>query len=103
LWNQQIFKMVFEAEKFLKAPTLEVFNTLKKTELVLLAQHLKLKVKSNMRKQEIKNILIKTLVNENIFEEEALNYIEQISSESEIYKLKELECQHQLKMKDTAM
>jgi len=42
-----------------------------KTELVLLAQHLKLKLKSNMRKQEGKNILIQHLVDENIFDEMA--------------------------------
>jgi len=44
--------MSFDVESFAACPTLEVFNSLKKAELLLVAQHYKLSVASSMGKVE---------------------------------------------------
>ena len=54
--------MAFEPSKFLESPDLEVFDQLKKDDLVSLARHIKVDFKLSMRKQTIKNKLIDALV-----------------------------------------
>ncbi|VDI47440.1 Hypothetical predicted protein [Mytilus galloprovincialis] len=88
--------MAFDAGKFLKTPDLEVFDNLKKEELVLLAKHLKLDFKVSMRKQIIKNLVIDKLVHAEILGEEALEL--KLELEHEL-KLKELEMKEMEKIK----
>ena len=59
--------MVFSVTEFLETPTVEEFELLKKDDLISLGLHFKLAVKSSMRKQEIKVIVVKRLLQENIF------------------------------------
>ena len=59
--------MVFSVTEFLETPTVEEFELLKKDDLIGLGLHFKLAVKSSMRKQEIKVIVAKRLVQEEIF------------------------------------
>ncbi|VDI77003.1 Hypothetical predicted protein [Mytilus galloprovincialis] len=88
--------MAFDAGKFLKTPDLESFDNLKKEELVLLAKHLKLVFKVSMRKQIIKNLVIDKLVDAEILGEEALELkVENVDA----FKLKQLELEHELKLK----
>ncbi|VDI30226.1 Hypothetical predicted protein [Mytilus galloprovincialis] len=92
--------MAFDAGKFLKTPDLESFDNLKKEELVLLAKHLKLVFKVSMRKQIIKNLVIDKLVDAEILGEEALELkVENIDA----FKLKQLELEHELKLKELEM
>ena len=89
--------MAFDAGKFLKTPDLEGFDNLKKEELVLLAKHLKLDFKVSMRKQIIKNLVIDKLVDAEVLGEEALELkVENIDA----FKLKQLELEHELKLKE---
>ncbi|VDI14362.1 Hypothetical predicted protein [Mytilus galloprovincialis] len=89
--------MAFDAGKFLKTPDLEGFDNLKKEELVLLAKHLKLDFKVSMRKQIIKNLVIDKLVDTEILGEEALELkVDNIDA----FKLKQLELEHELKLKE---
>ncbi|VDI10256.1 Hypothetical predicted protein [Mytilus galloprovincialis] len=92
--------MAFDAGKFLKTPDLESFDNLKKEELVLLAKELKLVFKVSMRKQIIKNLVIDKLVDAEILGEEALELkVENIGA----FKLKQLELEHELKLKELEM
>jgi len=58
--------MSFDVESFLASPTLEVFNSLKKAELLLVAQHYKLSVASSMGKGEIKKTVLSYLMEEEL-------------------------------------
>ncbi|VDI15120.1 Hypothetical predicted protein [Mytilus galloprovincialis] len=92
--------MAFDAGKFLKTPDLEGFDNLKKEELVLLAKHLKLDFKVSMRKQIIKKLVIDKLVDAEILGEEALELkVENVDT----FKLKQLELEHELKLKELEM
>ena len=59
--------MVFSVTEFLETPTVEEFELLKKDDLIGLGLHFKLAVKSSMRKQEIKVIVVKKLLQEEFF------------------------------------
>jgi hypothetical protein len=63
-----------ELQEFLKNPSWEEFDKLRKPVLVELAQHYHLKFSSKMRKQEIKNLLIDALVEEEIFDQSLLQH-----------------------------
>ena len=92
--------MAFDASKILKTPDLEGFDNLKKEELVLLAKHLKLNVKVSMRKQIIKNLVIDKLDDAEILGEEALELkVENVDA----FKLKQLELEHELRLKELEM
>ena len=91
--------MEFQIEGFLESPSLEVFDKLKKSELMKLAKHFELDVKISMRKQEIKNAVIQMLVDEDIFGESALEGIVEVSVNVDVLKLKQLEMEHQFKLK----
>ena len=58
---------MFSAENFVENPDVQVFDKLKKDELLILGSHLGLEVKSSMKKQEIRNVVVKKLLAENIF------------------------------------
>ena len=65
--------MSLKLENFLAAPSMEMLNLAKKTDLLNIADHYALtSVKPSMLKHEIKNILIKFLVDEEILEPSAL-------------------------------
>ena len=81
--------MVVTVDEFLKAPSLENFLLFRKPDLLTIGKGLKLKVKSSMRKAEIKNIIIQHLVDQEIFEETALDEIVEFKSDE--IRLKELD------------
>ena len=67
--NQQKAVMSFKLENFVAAPSMELLNLAKKTDLLNIADHYALtSVKPSMWKHEIKNILIKFLVGEEILD-----------------------------------
>ena len=60
----------FSVEGFTENPSLAILSTVKKTELVLLATHYKLKVISSAKKVDIRRILTHYLVDKEIVSEE---------------------------------
>ena len=66
--------MSFKAEDFMKSPSTETFEKLKKDELLSLGQHLGVNVKSQMRKSKIFNLVLEHMVEEEIFSETALEF-----------------------------
>jgi hypothetical protein len=58
---------MFTAQDFLNNPDVQVFDKLKKEELLSLGLHLGLEVESSMKKQEIRTLVAKKLLAENIF------------------------------------
>ena len=68
--------MSFKLENFVAAPSMELLNLAKKTDLLSIADHYALtSVKSSMLKHEIKNILIKFLVDAEILDPSALSSV----------------------------
>ena len=87
--------MSFDLDKFMAEPSVELLNFGKKTDLLNLAKHYTLsKIKSSMRKHEIKNILVQYFVDEEIFNENALSLIVDVQSVSSS---KELELKFQIR------
>ena len=70
--------MTFELEKFVDAPTQEELRTLKKDELLLIVKHYKLEgIKRSMRKAAICNNLLRYFVEQEIFDESKVEYLEE--------------------------
>ena len=68
--------MSFKLENFVAAPSIELFSLAKKTDLLIIDDHYALtSVKSSMLKHDIKNILIKFLVDEEILDPSALSSV----------------------------
>ena len=68
--------MSFKLENFIAAPSMELLNLAKKTDLFNIANHYALtSVEFFMLKHEIKNVLIKFLVDEEILDPSALSSI----------------------------
>ena len=87
--------MSFDLDKFTAEPSVELLNLGEKTDLLNLAKHYKLsEIKSSMRKHEIKNILVQYVVDEEIFNENALSLIVDVQSVSSS---KELELKFQIR------
>ena len=83
--------MSFKLENFVAAPSVELLNLAKKTDLLNIADHYALtSVKPSMLKHEIKNILINFLVDEEILDPSALSSI--LITQTDL-QLRELEVQ----------
>ena len=88
--------MSFKLENFVAAPSIELLNLAKKTDLLNIADHYALtSVKPSMLKHEIKNILIKFLVDEEILDPSALSSI--LITQTDL-QLRELEVQRQIQL-----
>ena len=85
--------MSFKLENFVAAPSLELLNLAKKTDLLNIAVHYALtSVKPSMLKHEIKNILMKLLGDEKILDPSALSSV--LITQTDL-QLRELEVQRQ--------
>ena len=88
--------MSFKLENFVAAPSMELLSLAKKTDLLNIADHYALtSVKPSMLKHEIKNILIKFLVDEEILDPSALSSI--LITQTDL-QLRELEVQRQIQL-----
>ena len=88
--------MSFKLENFVAAPSMELLNLAKKTDLLNIADHYALtSVKPSMLKHEIKNILIKFLVDEEILDPSALSSV--LITRTDL-QLRELEIQRQIQL-----
>ena len=63
----------FNAEEFMVGPDQNKFDNLRKDDLIVLGKHLKLEVRSSMRKREVQRTLVEHLVKESIFEQSVLS------------------------------
>ena len=90
--------MSFKLENFVAAPSLELLNLAKKTDLLNIADHYGLtSVRPSMLKHEIKNILIKflVLVDEETLDPSALSSV--LITRTDL-QLRELEIQRQIQL-----
>ena len=68
--------MSFKLENFVAAPSMELLNLSKMTDLLNISDHYALtSAKPSMLKHEIKNILIKFLVEEDLLDQSALSSV----------------------------
>ena len=89
--------MSFKLENFVSAPSMELLNLAKKTDLLRIADHYALtSVKPSMLKHEIKNSLIKFLVEEEILDPSALSSV--LITQTDL-QLRELEIQRRFSWK----
>lgn len=95
--------MAFEPKEyydnFVLRPEVETLEGLKKTELLELGKFLELEVKASMRKDELKQIVLEHLVDENLLSESVLKTNVSMSAD-EIVKLKQLQYDHDIRMKE---
>ena len=88
--------MSFKLEDFIAAPSQELLNLAKKSDLLDIASHYSIPdVKTSMLKREIKNVIIQFLVDEEFFEPAATSLI--MVSQTDI-QLKELELKRHLEL-----
>ena len=88
--------MSFDLGNFIAAPSQELLDSAKKTDLLDIADHYGLpNVKKTMLKHEIKNILIQFFVDEEIFDSSATSQI--LVTQTDL-QLRELEIKRQLKI-----
>ena len=87
-------------DTFVEEPSVEKLDAMKREELINLAKHYKLSYKTSMRKQEIKNIVIESLVDDHVLPYDALECVQETS---DVYKLKKLELEHELQKEKVKM
>ena len=88
--------MSFKLENFVASPSMRLLNLAKKTDLLNIADHYaSTSVKPSMLKHEIKNSLIKFLVDEEILDPSALRSV--LITQTEL-QLRELEIQRQIQL-----
>ena len=88
--------MSFKLEDFIAAPSQELLNLAKKSDLLEIASHYSIpSVKTSMLKHEINNIIIQFFVDEEVFDLSATSHI--IVSQTDI-QLRELENKRQLEL-----
>ena len=90
--------MSFKLEYFIAAPSQELLNLAKKSDLLDIASHYSIpSVKTSMLKHEIKNIINQFFVDEEFFEPSATSHI--MVSQTDI-QLRELEIKRQLELEN---
>ena len=88
--------MSFDLQAFIAAPSQELLNLAKKSDLLDIAAHYELtSVNKSMLKQEIKNILVQFLVDQEIFDSSALSLV--IVTQTGL-QMRELEIQKQIEL-----
>ena len=88
--------MSFKLEDFIAAPSQELLNLTKKSNLLEIASHYSIpSIKTSMLKHEINNIIIQFFVDEEVFEPSATSHI--MVSQTDI-QLRELENKRQLEL-----
>ena len=98
--------MSFDAEKFATTPTVRELNSLKKNELLQLVQHYKLTADAALSKSQVKEIVLKHLIDEEIIapveETEETASVSGMTGE-EILQLKRLEFQEREKEREAQL
>ncbi len=88
--------MSFHIDEFVANPSQEVLTSLRKCDLLEVAEHYKIEaIRSSMLKSEIKRILVKFLVEEEILPETALEILE--TEKTDMIKIKQMEIDFKLR------
>ena len=85
----------FNAEDFMESPDQDVFDSLVKDDLLVLADYLELSVKKSWRKIDIQRVIVKHLISAGLFDESSLS---SYCTASEI-EMKKIEVQKQIDLK----
>ena len=95
--------MESDVGNFLESPQWETFDKLKRSDLMKNSAHYEAGAKHQlMRKQEVKNLVIQTLVDEEVFDESMLDKIIDVlggKNIGEVLKISELELKYKLQEK----
>ena len=96
--------MSFNLEEFISSPTVEEINTLRKTDLLTIAQHYKLGATSATTKAQVKQMILQYFVDEEIFPDSTIVSAEQgMMTEEELLELKHLEFQEKEKEREAQL
>ena len=96
--------MSFNLEEFILAPTVEEINTLRKTDLLTIAQHYKLGATSATTKGQVKKLILQYFVDEEIFPDSTVMPAEQAPmTGEELLELKRLEFQEKERERDAQL
>ena len=88
----------FNPEQFMASPSVELFDSLRKEELVSLGEHLGLVVNKSMKKLVIQNALVKHLISVEVFDNAMMS---RYALDSEMqYNLKKLELEDKEKERE---
>ena len=87
--------MAFNAEDFMESPDQDIFDSLVKDDLLVLADYLELSVKKSWRKIDIQRVIVKHLISAGLFDESSLS---SYCTASEI-EMKKIEVQKQIDLK----
>ena len=98
----RVVDMSFSVETFVAAPKLSELAAWKRSELVALANHLKLEVSTSMRKGDVKKLVSNYLMDENIVSDDEEAIEESNTTEMKRLELQEKEREHeaQFRIKD---
>jgi len=89
--------MPFDVEQFFGAPTVEALMDLRKTDLIKVAEKIDFSVRRGSFKFQIRNELIKYMVDDGLLDDSALEYVE---NDSDMVRIKELELQNEYRMRE---
>ena len=90
--------MSFDLQAFIAAPSQELLNLAKKSDLLAIAAHYELTtIKKSMLKQEIKDILVQFLVHKEILDSSALSLV--LVTQAGL-QMRELEIQKQIELEN---
>ncbi|XP_069983360.1 uncharacterized protein [Penaeus vannamei] len=89
--------MPFDVEQFFESPTVEALMDLRKTDLIKVAEKIEFSVRRGSFKFQIRNELIKYMVDDGLLEDSALEYVE---NDSDMVRIKELELQNEYRMRE---
>ena len=84
---------LFSIEAFVTAPSLIVVKSLKKSELIVVAQHYKLEISSTLKKSELKNLVIEHLMEEELVCDDDSDLSDTASATRNTLELRRLELQ----------
>ena len=87
-----------QVEDFVSEPTIDKFLKLKREHLISLMSHYGLVVDKSKRKAQIRDVLIKHMVENGILNDDALEYISK-DEKSEALRIREMELEHEKEMR----
>ena len=90
----------FDIDAFTSKPTLLVLDSLKKTDLLALAQHYKLSINTTQKKGDVKKLVQDNLIDEELVPEEE---IESLEPSTTLLELKRLEFQEREKERESQL
>ena len=92
--------MSFDVDTFVADPKLTGLTTLKRSELVALANHYELEVHSGMRKADVRKLVRNYLLDENVVSDEEVNEDRESAIELKRMELREREREAQVQLKE---